>query len=84
MNMPVPPVFLHEKTFNSYEVLDGQQRITAITDFYEGRLRLKSLERWAELNEMTYAQRRHDSDWFSRNAPGETDQAPLRVRQLWM
>jgi hypothetical protein len=56
MNMPVPPVFLYERTFNSYEVLDGQQRITAIMDFYEGRLRLKGLERWTELNGMTYSQ----------------------------
>ena len=35
MNIPVPPVFLYEKDFNSYEVMDGQQRITAIRDFYE-------------------------------------------------
>lgn len=56
MNIPVPPVFLYERSFNSYEVLDGQQRITAIMDFYEGRLRLKGLERWPELNGMTYNQ----------------------------
>lgn len=56
MNIPVPPVFLYERTFNTYEVLDGQQRITAIMDFYEGRLRLKGLERWPELNGMMYSQ----------------------------
>jgi hypothetical protein len=27
MNIPVPPVFLYERSFNSYEVMDGQQRI---------------------------------------------------------
>ena len=34
INIPVPPVFLYEKSYNSYEVMDGQQRITAISDFY--------------------------------------------------
>lgn len=34
INIPVPPVFLYERAYNSYEVMDGQQRITAISDFY--------------------------------------------------
>lgn len=56
MNVPVPPVFLYEKTFSVYEVMDGQQRITAIGEFYANRLKLKGLERWPELNGRTYAQ----------------------------
>jgi len=56
VNVPVPPIFLYEKAYNSYEVMDGQQRITAIQDFYENRLVLKGLERWPELNGRTYQQ----------------------------
>ncbi|MGB3337405.1 MAG: DUF262 domain-containing protein, partial [Devosia sp.] len=54
MNIPVPPVFLYEKDFNSYEVMDGQQRITAIKDFYDNAFKLKGLETWPELNGRTY------------------------------
>ena len=56
INVPVPPIFLYEKAYNSYEVMDGQQRITAIQEFYENRLRLKGLERWPELNGRSYQQ----------------------------
>ncbi|MFZ2640405.1 MAG: DUF262 domain-containing protein [Verrucomicrobiia bacterium] len=51
MNIPVPPVFVYETSYNRYEVMDGQQRITAIKDFYEDQLVLTGLERWPELNE---------------------------------
>ncbi|HEY7811129.1 MAG TPA: DUF262 domain-containing protein [Allosphingosinicella sp.] len=54
MNIPVPPVFLYERDYNSYEVMDGQQRITAIRDFYGNTLKLRGLETWPELNGRTY------------------------------
>lgn len=54
MNIPVPPVFLYERDYNSYEVMDGQQRITAIRDFYGNSIRLRGLETWPELNGRTY------------------------------
>ncbi|MEA5512332.1 DUF262 domain-containing protein [Crocosphaera sp. UHCC 0190] len=54
MNIPIPPIILYEKDYNSYEVMDGQQRITAIQDFYNNRLTLKDLEVWPELNGKTY------------------------------
>jgi hypothetical protein len=54
INIPVPPIILYEKEYNSYEVMDGQQRITAIQDFYEGKLELTGLELWSELNGRTY------------------------------
>lgn len=38
MNIPVPPIFLYEKEYNSYEVMDGQQRITTIKEFYSNGL----------------------------------------------
>jgi hypothetical protein len=55
MNIPVPPVFLYERDYNSYEVMDGQQRITAIRDFYANTIKLRGLETWPELNGRTYS-----------------------------
>ncbi|WP_414550522.1 DUF262 domain-containing protein [Anabaena sp. CCY 0017] len=55
INIPVPPIVLYEKEFNCYEVMDGQQRITALHDFYDNRLKLSGLELWPELNGRTYA-----------------------------
>src|SRR5262252_1492699 len=34
MNIPVLPLFVYESDLAKYEVMDGQQRITAIKDFY--------------------------------------------------
>lgn len=55
INIPVPPIFLYEKSYNSYEVMDGQQRITAIDDFYNNKFKLAGLDLWPELNGMTYS-----------------------------
>ncbi len=54
INIPVPSIILYEKNYNSYEVMDGQQRITAIRDFYENKLKLTGLELWSELNGRIY------------------------------
>lgn len=54
INLPVPPVFLYERDYNSYEVMDGQQRITAIKDFYDGKLKLTGLQYWPELDGRYY------------------------------
>ena len=56
INIPVPPIILYEREYNSYEVMDGQQRITAIKDFYNNELKLTGLELWSELNGRTYQQ----------------------------
>jgi len=55
INIPVPPVFLYEKSYNSYEVMDGQQRITAIEDYYKNKFALRGLDLWPELNGMKYS-----------------------------
>ena len=54
MNIPVPPLILCETSYNSYEVMDGQQRITAIENFYNNKLKLTGLEIWPELEGRTY------------------------------
>jgi hypothetical protein len=54
MNLPVPPVFLFEVDYSRYEVIDGQQRLSAIADYYENRFKLSGLEKWPGLNGKTY------------------------------
>jgi hypothetical protein len=55
MNIPVPPLFVYEADLARYEVMDGQQRITAIREFYSNNLVLKGLEQWPELNGRKYS-----------------------------
>jgi hypothetical protein len=45
---------LFETAANAYEVIDGQQRITAIQEFFSNNLRLVGLEHWPELDGRTY------------------------------
>lgn len=56
LNVPIPPVFLYEYDLSRYEVMDGQQRLNSILDFYENRFALKKLERWSELNGFRYGE----------------------------
>ena len=44
VNIPVPPVFLYENEFARYEVMDGQQRVSAILDYFENKFALRGLE----------------------------------------
>lgn len=55
MNLPVPPVFLFEPEYSRYEVMDGQQRLSAIVAFYSNRFKLTGLEYWPELNGSQYS-----------------------------
>lgn len=55
INIPIPPLFVYETKPNVYEVMDGQQRISAIKAFYSNELVLSGLERWSELNGRTYS-----------------------------
>lgn len=56
INIPVPPVFIFEKDFDDYEVMDGLQRISAIISFYNDEFKLTGLEEWSELNGLKYSQ----------------------------
>jgi hypothetical protein len=55
MNIPVPPIFLYESDLSRYEVMDGQQRLNTILEFYENNLTLTGLNKWSELNGYTYS-----------------------------
>ena len=50
LNLPVPPCFLAEDEDGTRVVVDGQQRLIAIDDFYHGRYALTGLEVLADLN----------------------------------
>lgn len=50
MNVPIPPIFLFEKDYNQYEIMDGRQRLEAISEFLENDYSLAGLEYWPELN----------------------------------
>ena len=54
INIPVPSIILYKQDFKPYEVLDGEQRISAIQEFYENQLKLTDLEILPELNGHTY------------------------------
>ncbi len=54
MNVPVPPVFLYEKELGRFEVMDGQQRLNAISEFLKGGFPLEGLEIWPALNGRNY------------------------------
>jgi hypothetical protein len=92
INIPVPPIFLYEQGYNSYEVMDGQQRITAIQAFYENDLTLTGLELWPELNGKTYSKlpskikagidRRSISSVVLVKESAETEEEAQLIKQL--
>ena len=49
LNIPVPPIFLAEDEYGKYSVIDGKQRITAISKFINEGLKLKELDKFKEL-----------------------------------
>ncbi|MFM6308347.1 MAG: DUF262 domain-containing protein, partial [Dolichospermum sp.] len=54
MNVPIPPIFLYEIDYSIYEVMDGQQRLTTIYDFYNDKFQLQGLQYWRELDGRNY------------------------------
>lgn len=56
INIPIPPIFLYERDFSVFEVMDGLQRITAIIEFYGDDYALEGLTEWPELNGLKYSQ----------------------------
>ena len=56
MNVPVPPVFFYERDLARFEVMDGRQRLTALSDFYADKFALAGLQYWSDLDGRTYSQ----------------------------
>jgi hypothetical protein len=55
LNVPVPPVFFYESDLARYEVMDGQQRLSAIREFLGNSFPLRGLEILPSLNGRPYA-----------------------------
>jgi hypothetical protein len=56
MNVPVPPVFLYERDLARFEVMDGRQRLSALSDFYADEFALAGLQYWSDLDGRKYSQ----------------------------
>lgn len=56
MNVPVPPVFLYERDLARFEVMDGRQRLTALSDFYADGFPLTGLQYWSDLDGRKYSE----------------------------
>lgn len=50
LNIPIPPIFLFERDYNEYEVIDGRQRLEALKGFLSNDFALSGLQFWGELN----------------------------------
>ena len=54
MNVPVPPIFLNEDQYGQYSVIDGKQRLMAITEFFKGKLELTDLNVFSDINHQNF------------------------------
>ena len=50
LNIPVPPIYLSEEEYGIYSIIDGKQRLTAVSDFLSNSFRLKGLSSFEEIN----------------------------------
>lgn len=50
LNIPVPPIYLAEEEYGVYSIIDGKQRITAVSDYLNGVFQLKGLQAFPEIN----------------------------------
>lgn len=53
LNIPIPPVYLAEEAYGKYTVIDGKQRLSAITRFMRDQLELVDLEKFKHLTGYT-------------------------------
>jgi hypothetical protein len=92
MNVPVPPIFLYEYDYSRYEVMDGLQRLTAISAFYGDQFALEGLFQWPELNGRVYSKlpekvregidRRYISSVILLKETAKNDADALRLKQM--
>ncbi|MDI3100499.1 DUF262 domain-containing protein [Streptomyces sp. AN-3] len=55
LNVPIPPIFLYEAELSQFEVMDGLQRLTAISEFYKDSYELQDLEYFPDLNGKSFS-----------------------------
>lgn len=54
LGIPVPTIFINENEDSTYEVIDGQQRLTTCYRFWNNELKLTGLETLTELNGLRF------------------------------
>lgn len=54
LNVPIPPIYLSEDEYGKYSIIDGKQRLTAISAFIKNELVLEGLETVKSLNGYTF------------------------------
>lgn len=54
LNIPIPPIFLYETDEARYEVMDGQQRLNAVKEYFDGDFALSGLQVLTPLNGLRY------------------------------
>lgn len=54
LNIPVPPIYLSEDNYGEYSIIDGKQRVTAISDFLNNAYSLRGLEAFSEINGLRF------------------------------
>lgn len=55
LNIPVPPIFLYESDEARYEVMDGQQRLNTVREFFANEFKLAGLPVLRPLNGLRYS-----------------------------
>lgn len=55
LGIPVPTIFISENSDSTYEVVDGQQRLTTLQEFWFDKLKLTQLQTLTEYNGMTFS-----------------------------
>ena len=50
LNIPVPPIYLSEEEYGIYSIIDGKQRVTAVSDFLGNSFALSGLTSFPEIN----------------------------------
>lgn len=77
LNVPIPPVFIiGREELGKFNVIDGQQRLRAISEFFNDQFKLTKLEKWTELNGMKYR------DLAEIGLASQLSQRPLRTFEL--
>ena len=54
LNMPIPPLYFYEIDYNQFEVMDGQQRLNALKEFFQNQFSLIKPEVLVGLNGQYY------------------------------
>ena len=55
LNFPLPPIYLNQNKDNKYIVIDGLQRTSTLTEYFNNKFALSSLEALPDYNGMKFA-----------------------------